>query len=225
MGVDACKRGWIGVRLTGDRLDVLFAPGIGELVGQASRQGPLAVMAIDIPIGLPDSGVRKADLLARPIVGQRSASVFLTPVRRALAEEDYARAVIINKELSDGRAFSRQAFGLRTKILEVDTWLPDAGVRVAEIHPEVCFATMARGPLAHSKKTWAGVELRRRLLAQVGISLPSELGEAGGYAAVDDVLDAAAAAWAATRVLNGTARSLPESPEVFSDGLPCAIWY
>jgi hypothetical protein len=36
------------------------------------------------------------------------------------------------------------------------------------------------------------------------------------------VLDAAAAAWTAVRVLRGQALSTP--PEVFSDGLPSAIW-
>jgi predicted RNase H-like nuclease len=41
---------------------------------------------------------------------------------------------------------------------------------------------------------------------------------------VDDVLDAAAAAWTALRVSQGAARCLPDPPETFSDGLPCAIW-
>jgi predicted RNase H-like nuclease len=44
-----------------------------------------------------------------------------------------------------------------------------------------------------------------------------------GYAA-DDVLDACAAAWTAVRRTNGLARSLPEPPETFSDGIPAAIW-
>jgi len=43
-------------------------------------------------------------------------------------------------------------------------------------------------------------------------------------AAVDDVLDAAAAAWTARRYANGQAQSMPGTPEVFSDGIECAIW-
>jgi predicted RNase H-like nuclease len=102
---------------------------------------------------------------------------------------------------------------------------PTAGVCVAETHPELCFAAMAGQHLPYPKRTWAGVELRRRLLAQSGINLPAELGTAGREAAVDDVLDAAAAAWTAARIIAGTAHSLPARPEVFGDGLPCAIWY
>ena len=49
------------------------------------------------------------------------------------------------------------------------------------------------------------------------------LGPAGTLAAVDDVLDAAAAAWSARRVVAGSARLLPDPPERFSDGRPCAI--
>jgi hypothetical protein len=31
-------------------------------------------------------------------------------------------------------------------------------------------------------------------------------------------------AWTAARCASGTARSLPERPEVFSDQIPAAIW-
>lgn len=75
-----------------------------------------------------------------------------------------------------------------------------------------------------SKTRWAGVERRRELLEGVGIVLKSDLGEAGEKARVDDVLDAAAAAWTARRVAEGRARCIPESPQSFSDGLTCAIW-
>ena len=39
----------------------------------------------------------------------------------------------------------------------------------------------------------------------------------------DDVLDACAVAWTAHRHAVGEARSLPDPPEVFSDGIPAAI--
>jgi hypothetical protein len=55
---------------------------------------------------------------------------------------------------------------------------------------------------------------RRRLLADTaGIVLPDDLGPAGRAAAVDDVLDAAAAAWTARRVAHGQARPLPDPPD------------
>lgn len=96
---------------------------------------------------------------------------------------------------------------------------------VWEVHPEVSFQELAGGPLRFAKKTWAGAELRKELLRSTGIELPAGLGPAGEVAAVDDVLDAAAAAWSARRCAAGLARSLPDSPERFSDGLSAAIWY
>jgi predicted RNase H-like nuclease len=45
----------------------------------------------------------------------------------------------------------------------------------------------------------------------------------GAGVRVDDVLDAVAA-WTGRRILAGEAASLPDPPEVFSDGWPAAIW-
>ena len=40
----------------------------------------------------------------------------------------------------------------------------------------------------------------------------------------DDVLDAAAVAWTAGRVVNGDAFSLPDPPELDPEGRPVAVW-
>ncbi|GAA1817197.1 hypothetical protein GCM10009835_41460 [Planosporangium flavigriseum] len=48
-----------------------------------------------------------------------------------------------------------------------------------EVHPEVSFQAMAGKALPHPKHTWAGGSLRRRLLADAGIDLPGDLGDAG----------------------------------------------
>jgi predicted RNase H-like nuclease len=66
MGVDACKKGWVGV--TGD-LRACFGTTIEELVDLAELDGALAVVGVDIPIGLPVTGPRQADVLARRAVG------------------------------------------------------------------------------------------------------------------------------------------------------------
>jgi predicted RNase H-like nuclease len=63
---------------------------------------------------------------------------------------------------------------------------------------------------------------RRRLLATAGIELPDEL--SAGQAAADDVLDAAIAAWSATRKARGEAVPLPPDPPM-ENGRPVAIWY
>ena len=223
LGVDACKAGWVGITLCGDAARPYFARHIDELVDDATTDGRLDVVAIDIPIGLSDAGPRAADLLARQALGPRRSCVFVTPVRKALEADDHVTAVAVNRDLT-GFGISRQAFNLKEKLLDVDRWLPNAPCRVVEVHPELSFATLAGAPLLARKTTWAGMEARRELLAQHGISLSGELGLAGRMAAVDDVLDAAVSAWTARRVATGAAVSLPDPPERFSDGIDCAIW-
>lgn len=102
-------------------------------------------------------------------------------------------------------------------------WLADG--RIHEVHPEVSFHALAGGvPPAYAKKTWRGQNLRRSLLAEAGLVLPEELGEADRIP-VDDVLDAAAAAWSAHRIALGTANRLPEVPEPDAEGRLVDIRY
>jgi predicted RNase H-like nuclease len=220
LGVDACKAGWCGIALDGPVAYV--AATISELVDQASQDGPLTVVGIDIPIGLPDNTRRQADVLAKQAIGPLRSSVFITPVRAALDAPDHRTATARNRALA-GEGVSVQAFRLKPKLFQVDRWVRATHHRVVEVHPEVSFASLAGAPLTISKHTWAGVELRRRLLSDAGIDL-SQVGTPGRYAGVDDVLDAAAVAWTARRVALGLARALPDPPEVFSDGWSCAVW-
>jgi predicted RNase H-like nuclease len=223
LGVDACPAGWVGVAVAGHRVRAVVHAEIGGLVALATAAGPLDAIAIDIPIGLADCGARQADLLARTAAGPRWASVFVTPVRAALQADTYAEALAVSRALT-GRGISSQAFRLRDKILQVDGWRERAPCLVVEAHPELSFGAMAGAPLADSKSTWAGAIQRSQLLAANGIHLAGDLGLSGLRVGVDDVLDAAAVAWTATRVAAGTARRLPALAERFSDGIDCAIW-
>jgi predicted RNase H-like nuclease len=222
LGVDACRTGWIGVVLadTGAPIRAVQGRHIADLVADA---GSVDVVGIDIPVGLAISGRRQADELVRAMLGARWQSLFMTPVRAALLMPGPAEANTRNRELT-GYGVSRQAFALAGRILQVDEWLADCRIPVVEVHPELCFATMAGAPLADSKKTWAGMVARRALLARQGIAVPDELGRPGALAATDDVLDAAAVAWTARRVAGGIARSYPDPPERFEDGSSAAIW-
>ncbi len=238
LGADVWAGRWVGVVLdtgppgpSGDSDSVVAAvtaTTVEEVVAageEAGRGGPLAVVGLDIPIGLSETGPRAADLAARAALGPRASSVFLTPVRQALTAPDHATAVLVSRAVT-GAGVSIQAYGLAAKILEVDTWVRGAGAGAlfVEVHPEVSFAAMDGGrPLAARKKSWAGAVRRRALLAAHGVVLPDELGAAGS-AAVDDVLDAAAVAWTALRVATGRARRLPEVPEITPDGREAAIW-
>jgi len=185
-------------------------PESSKLIGAVEAARPVQVVAIDIPIGLPDTSVRRADLLARARVGPRWPSVFLTPTRAALLAGSHAEASAINRGRS-GAGISAQAYGLRTKLLEVDRWITTTTRRVVEVHPEVSFAALAGAPLTVSKRSSAG------------ITLADELGPAG-HAGIDDILDAAVAAWTARRVANGQAEHIPDPAETFGDSHPAAIW-
>ena len=82
VGVDARKKGWIAVALrTGTDVQAHFLESIEDL-GEAIPDAE--VVGIDIPIGLPDTGRRAADIEAKTALGPRSNSVFFTPVRAAL---------------------------------------------------------------------------------------------------------------------------------------------
>ena len=223
LGVDACRAGWVAIAWSGREVQAYVHEDISGIAALAAADGPVAVIGIDIPIGLADSAVRQADLLARKAAGVRWASVFVTPVRGALAIDSYHEASVLNRRLTGG-GISRQAFNLRDKILQVDDWLRRAPCPVVEVHPELSFGELAGAPLTDSKSTWAGAVRRRQLLADAGIELSGDLGLAGRQAGVDDVLDAAAVAWSAGRIARGVARHVPDPPERFSDGIPCAIW-
>lgn len=224
LGVDACKGGWIGIALdAGGQVGAYFARQIGTLVADADVACEIAVVGIDIPIGVPTTGHRLADEQARAAVGTRRSAVFMTPVRAVLEAKSYAAALEVCAA-AGLPGVSRQAYGLGMRIEQVERWLEGVDRRVIEVHPEVSFAELAGEPLEHSKHTWAGIQERRRLLVDAGIELPSDLGSAGARAGVDDVLDAAAAAWTARRFAEERARRLPLEPQYAEHSLRYTIW-
>ncbi|HWC10095.1 MAG TPA: DUF429 domain-containing protein, partial [Acidimicrobiales bacterium] len=123
-----------------------------------------------------------------------------------------------------GTGISQQAYALRRKILEVERWLPSSPCPVYEVHPEVSFAVLLGAPARASKKTWAGMSERRHALEAAGISLDGIDSVAAVRASVDDMLDAAVAAWSAARIARGAARSFPDPPALDASGRQVAIW-
>ena len=160
------------------------------------------VIGVDIPIGIPETE-RPADTAARKAVGPRASSVFATPPRAALEAPTFAEAVE-RARAATGKGISQQSYGLRHRILEVDSFA-QTDERIIEVHPEVCFAELAGAPLQTSKHTAGGLAERRRLLREAAIELPSAPGVPEA-----DLLDAGAAAWTARRYLRSEAVPLPE---------------
>jgi len=96
LGVDACRVGWVGVVLSHGVTHTYVAASIADLADRALLDGSVDVVAVDMPIGLPDRGRRRADILVRAAVGPRRSSVFMTPVRAAMEASDHASAVVLN---------------------------------------------------------------------------------------------------------------------------------
>ena len=223
LGVDACPAGWVGIAIGPRGIQAYVEELVADLVAAAALDGPLDAVGVDIPIGLMSDAPRQADLLAAARIGGLRSSVFTTPVRAALQAPDHATASALNRERA-GFGVSVQAYGLARRIFEVEEWSRSTALNVREVHPEVSFAELAGAPLADRKNSWAGVQHRQALLAAAGLVLEGDLGLAGRAAKVDDVLDAAAAAWTASRIAAGTARPIPDPPEQSDDGWPAAIW-
>jgi len=219
-GVDACRIGgqaaWVAVVLArGAFARAHVAVSLRALLGDLDDA---QVIGVDMPIGLPrGKKPRLCDLAAREFVGARRSSVFLAPPAKILGAPSHAEASDLAQRLT-GRRISLQAYGLRKRILEVAP-LARRDERLIEVHPEVSFCAIQGRHLEHPKLGWAGQEQRRGLLADAGISIPSDIGEAGGVPAAD-VLDAAAAAWSADGYARGKAKPLPAG----ATGRNAVIW-
>lgn len=222
LGGDRCRAGWVGVAW-GDTVRGAFGTTLTELVDSVGDD--LAVIAVDIPIGLPDTGSRQADVLARRRLGRRAATLFLTPTRDAVVAPDRAAASRRNVARG-GPGVTAQTFALVPAILDAEEFvLRRSDLTVVECHPECSFAEMNGGQaVATPKRTWQGMRDRLALLRGESLDLMAiDLGPAGGRAATDDVIDAAAAAWTARRCAAGRAERLPTEPERFAIGPPAAI--
>jgi predicted RNase H-like nuclease len=231
-GVDGCRAGWVFVILqNGCRIvDGGTAPTFEKLLEYTCM---CAVVGIDIPIGLPDSGARTADRLARKALGPtRSSSVFAAPKRGTLSATSYPQALALSRAV-DGVGLSKQTFFLLAKIREVDEALlatPRQQMRVREVHPEVSFRFAARDSRAlPAKKTAQGGADRDAILerhfSNYGQAfLAIRHGILRRDAQDDDIRDACIAAWTAHRISAGQAISLPSPPEADSLGIPMAIY-
>lgn len=197
-GVDMASGGWAVVVLEGGRVVEAFrCEAFAEALALDAR-----VVAVDVPIGIPEREPRPADVEARRFVGSRSSSVFTTPPRPVLEAPTYAEARAVAVELT-GKSVSAQTYALRGCVLEVDEYAP-ADERIIEVHPEVSFRELATGPLA-SKRTSHGLAERRALLEGAGIEVPPQVPRLRE----PDLLDATVAAWSAARYARGEALPLP----------------
>nr|WP_321260917.1 DUF429 domain-containing protein [uncultured Pseudodesulfovibrio sp.] len=228
VGVDGCKGGWFAVWVTNGGWSFAL---YDEFVALWDKHKDAEAVLVDIPIGLPETGTRKADVLTRERLGKRKSSVFNTPVRKAVYAGSKREAKLISQKLS-GKSLSEQSLGIVKKIYEVDEFLQgnvEARHRVYESHPELCFSQLFGGPMPFPKRDVLGVVDRFVLLEKKVCDLRSlieaiRLKYRASQVAGDDILDACVLAVTAWKG-GGRLRSIPDFPEIDATGLPMAIWH
>lgn len=219
IGLDGCRGGWIAAIWRGDEIHTKLFRHFADVLTEETT-----VIAVDMPMGLPEQHGRHAEQMARKALKGRASSIFAVPSRAAIAALDYSAACSVNLRHSNPpRKLSKQVFHLFAKMREVDAALtPALQALVFEVHPELAFSVMNGGvALRHSKKTIEGERERLRLLAQQGLPRlePSAFGYLRKDVARDDVIDACAAAWSARRILEGKAQHFPQAEERDARGL------
>ena len=238
-GVDGVTGGWV-MAVTGaergTQVEFLVRHSFQDLWADAQARR-LLVVGVDIPIGLSGVGRRTADIQARArLGGQRQRSVFHAPAHCTVTARNHSEAYECNRRA--GHKLSPLALSLLPKIREVrdagrpDSYVNDARPRLAEVHPEVSFTVLAGAPMPFPKKNpkdstdRRGAEQRLAVLTDhfpnIADAMRAPLASTPKVA-LDDVLDAAAAAWTARRIASGEAMCLGEG-EFDETGYPMNIW-
>ncbi|MGP1254486.1 MAG: DUF429 domain-containing protein [Kiloniellales bacterium] len=215
LGLDGCRAGWIAASWRGPGSVPAFTL-LRRFTFGSLRQAGLACarqIAIDIPIGLPESGRRACDLAARAALPPGTRSRVFLDLRRPLLHylpDDYQSANTWGK--ADGKGLSKQAWFILPKVAEVDTAVTPADqALLREVHPEVIFHRLSSGQPLPSKKTPLGRDIRLELLADAGLTLAADWDRQFPRRDVqlDDLIDAAGCALAAHRIDEGRATALP----------------
>ena len=232
VGADGCKKGWFAVKLIdGLKWAVKVFEDIDALWTEFYDA---AVILIDIPIGLIDSGPneRECDAMARKLLGKkRASSVFRPPCRKAV-HSPIDRSSDINFRITKKR-LPLQTLSIVSKIRNVDRFLSkdkSAKEVITETHPEICFWALAdRHPMEYTKRKPNGFLERKKILQSI-YPLTEDIVERAlttyrrKKVARDDILGALAAA-VTTKMGFGRFLTLPEKPPVDSKGLRMEMVY
>jgi predicted RNase H-like nuclease len=203
LGVDGWRGVWVGALLDGRAVRLLALADVAAVLAVPD----VSVVAIDMPIGLSEDGVRVCDVRARGLLRRTGAasSVFPAPVRAVLAARDYADARELSRTATAGlRAPSAQTYMLVAAIRALDDALGTPPTdRVVEVHPELAFRC-GLGGVTDRKGTARGTVQRLAALRAV-MDVEEALADAPVGVPAVDALDACAAAWSAQRLADGTA--------------------
>jgi predicted RNase H-like nuclease len=201
LGVDGWRGRWVGALLDGPTVTLHALADVAAVLAVPD----VDVIAIDMPIGLSEDGVRACDVSAAARLKGRggAGSVFPTPVRAVLATDDYAEARDLSRAATDPpRAPSAQAFQLVKAIRALDDALGDPPLEhVVEVHPELAFRELDCA--VRDRKGSARGTIQRLRALRALMDVEEALAAAPSAVPVVDALDACAAAWSARRLADG----------------------
>ncbi|WP_308010406.1 DUF429 domain-containing protein [Blastococcus sp. LR1] len=86
LGVDGWRGRWVGERPEGQYVRLMVLEDVAAVLAVPDVE----LIAIDMPIGLSETGRRTCDDLARKRLGRAGSSVFPALLRQVLAAGDYA---------------------------------------------------------------------------------------------------------------------------------------
>lgn len=221
MVVDGCKGGWI-VAVLDCELRIERISSIGEIL---ETYPDYSEFLIDMVIGLRDSVDQlRPDDIARKELKPRGSTLFPVPSREAIYKETYEEQKKANIKTL-GKSLSKQASAIIPKIREVDEFMsshPEYKNRIDESHPELDFARLNGSVLLTRKKDAAGIDERLKVIKRhiPGIVIPDLYVKAKELRCnVDDIADAVCLAVTAKLKSEGLCATIPESPEMDSNGL------
>lgn len=227
-GVDGCPAGWIAALWNGaDELTLRLCPSFADVMALHAQ-----IIAVDMPIGLPERSGRAPEREVRARLGERQSSVFAVPAEKAVYCAEYPEACRVNLLHSDPpKKVSKQCFHLFPKMREIDGLIaPRHQSRIFESHPELAFWVMnGETPLSLPKKMKSqpypeGLDLRRSLLRRHGVPVDGLSHEYRRRdVGPDDLLDACACTFVAWRILNGRSIRFPSDPPLNARGLRMEI--
>ena len=196
-GVDGCPRGWIAVIGDGGGLRVEVFGCFSALVASLPDK---AIIAVDMPIGLPKKGGRSAERAER------------TDPPRKVSRQAFG----LFPKICEVDELLRSEVGLATRIIES--------------HPELAFAAlngmkaMSLPKKIKSRVNPEGMAERRALLQRSGLPEDFLKSPVPRGAKEDDFLDACAMYLVAGRHARGEARPHPNHVERDAFGLRMVIW-
>ena len=116
VGVNGCKAGWFCIKKNIDT--GVVSSGVFSNAQSLFQQKPEPlVIAVDIPIGLMESGPRQCDIKARELLdNKRKPSIFPAPIRSIIRLNTFEEANAVSIQIS-GKGISKQTHAICKKIL------------------------------------------------------------------------------------------------------------